>query len=103
MVEAGGLLALPSNIGSYSQNEFAVVPELDLKIGYQMTKQCKLTLGYTAIYWSNVVRPGDQIDLNVHPGQIPPAAALNLGRPTFAFDTTDYWVQGLSFGGEYRW
>ena len=103
LVEAGGLLALPSNIGSYSQNEFAVVPELDLKIGYQMTKQCKLTLGYTAIYWSNVVRPGDQIDLNVHPGQIPPAAALNLGRPTFAFDTTDYWVQGLSFGGEYRW
>ncbi len=103
LVEAGGLLALPSNIGSYSQNQFAVVPELDLKIGYQMTKQCKLTLGYTAIYWSNVVRPGDQIDLDVHPGQIPPAVAPNLGRPAFAFDTTDYWVQGLSFGGEYRW
>lgn len=106
VVEAGGLLALASNIGSYSQNQFAVVPELDLKIGYQMTKQCKLTLGYTAIYWSNVVRPGDQIDLDVHPLQIPPAqspAFVSSGHPTFAFDTTDYWVQGLSFGGEYRW
>ncbi len=101
----GGLLAQSTNIGSYSQDEFAVVPELDLKIGYQMTEQLKLSLGYTAIYWSNVVRPGDQIDMNVNPDLFPPVAGpVSLpNRPMFAFDTTDYWVQGLSFGGEYRW
>ncbi|MGB1815577.1 MAG: BBP7 family outer membrane beta-barrel protein [Rubripirellula sp.] len=106
LTEPGALLTQTSNIGSYTQNEFAVVPELDLKIGYQMTKQCKLTLGYTAIYWSNVVRPGDQIDLDVHPDLLPPSAPVPFvsnSHPTFAFDTTDYWVQGLSFGGEYRW
>ena len=103
-VDEGGLLAQSSNIGTYTQDEFAVVPELDLKIGYQMTKQCKLTLGYTAIYWSNVVRPGDQMDLDVHPDLLPPNPTFTQGtHPTFAFDTTDYWVQGLSFGGEYRW
>jgi len=103
-VDNGGLLAQSSNIGTYTQDEFAVVPELDLKIGYQMTKQCKLTLGYTAIYWSNVVRPGDQMDLDVHPDLLPPSPTFTQGtHPTFAFDTTDYWVQGLSFGGEYRW
>ena len=100
----GGLLAQTSNIGTYTQNEFAVVPEFDLKIGYQMTEQVKLSIGYTAIYWSNVVRPGDQIDLDVHPDLMPPATGFTSGtHPTFAFDTTDYWVQGISFGGEYRW
>ena len=100
----GGLLAQTSNIGTYSQNEFAVVPELDLKLGYQMTKQLKVTLAFTAIYWSNVVRPGQQIDLDVHPDLLPPSPTFTSGsHPTFAFDTTDYWVQGLSFGGEYRW
>ena len=99
-----GLLAQTSNIGTYTQNEFAVVPEFDLMIGYQMTEQVKLSIGYTAIYWSNVVRPGDQIDLDVHPDLMPPATGFTSGtHPTFAFDTTDYWVQGISFGGEYRW
>ena len=100
----GGLLAQTSNIGTYSQNEFAVVPELDVKLGYQMTEQLKVSLAFTAIYWSNVVRPGQQIDLDVHPDLLPPSPTFTSGsHPTFAFDTTDYWVQGLSFGGEYRW
>ena len=58
MTYVGGLLAQSTNIGTYTQDEFAVVPEFDLRIGYQMTEQFKLTLSYTAIYWSNVVRPG---------------------------------------------
>lgn len=99
----GGMLALSSNIGSYTQDEFAVVPELDLKIGYQMTEQFKLTLGYTGIYWSNVVRPGDQIDLDINKFLIAPPTVVSGSHPSFAFDTTDYWVQGLNFGCEYRW
>lgn len=101
----GGLLAQSTNIGTYTQDEFAVVPEFDLRIGYQMTEQFKLTLSYTAIYWSNVVRPGDQIDRNLNPDLWPPVLTPPSlpNRPEFAFDTTDYWVQGLSFGGEYRW
>ena len=102
---AGGLLAQPSNIGSYTQNEFSIVPEFGAKVGYQLTDHLKATLGYTFIYWSNVVRPGDQISTDVNPNQLPPrgTTVVGIGRPNFDFDTTDYWVQGLSFGGEYRW
>ncbi len=101
----GGLLTQTSNIGTYRQNEFTVVPEFDLNVGYQLTDQFRVTLGYTAIYWSNVVRPGQHISRDVNPNLLPPPAEPFTGvqRPAFAFDTSDYWVQGINFGGEYRW
>ncbi|TWU67356.1 hypothetical protein V7x_29300 [Crateriforma conspicua] len=101
----GGLLAQRSNIGSYTQDEFAVVPELNAKLGYQLTDNLRLTVGYTFIYWSNVVRPGEHIDTDLNPALLPPESDPFTGvlRPSFAFDTTDYWAQGISVGGEYRW
>ena len=104
-VANGGLLAQPDrNIGSYKRQELGVVPEIGVNIGYQLTQRLKLNLGYTAIYWSNVLRPGDQIDNSVNPNLLPPSLGGNafMGQP-FAVRDTDYWVQGLSIGGEYRW
>ncbi len=59
------------NIGSYERDEFSMIPELGLTMGYNLTQRLKLTAGYTLIYWSNVVRPGDQIDLDVNANLIP--------------------------------
>ncbi|MFN6129510.1 MAG: BBP7 family outer membrane beta-barrel protein [Planctomycetota bacterium] len=101
----GGLLAQPGrNIGIFEQEEFAVIPELGATVGYQLTERLKLNVGYTFLYWSNLIRPGDQIDTTVNPNLLPPAIAGNtfLG-PAFEIRETDYWVQGLSVGGEYRW
>ncbi len=101
----GGLLALNSNIGTYERDEFSVLPELNMKLGYQLTDQLKATFGYTFLYWSNVVRPGDQIERIIDQDQVPNS---NADTPTgvfprFAFDNTDYWAQGLNFGLDYRW
>ena len=71
--DVGGLLALPSNIGTYEDDEFVVIPEFSLTLGYQIAPRVRFLVGYTLIYWSNVVRPGDQIDLNVNPDLLPPA------------------------------
>ncbi|MEM6980383.1 MAG: BBP7 family outer membrane beta-barrel protein [Planctomycetota bacterium] len=105
--QVGGLLAQETNIGNHSRDVFSVLPQLDLKLGYQLTEQLRATVGYTFLYWSNVVRPGDHIDRLIDVNQLPelpidttPEAAT---FPEFAFDNTDYWAQGLSFGGEYRW
>ncbi len=102
---SGGLLALPSNIGIYERDRFAVVPELNAKLGYQLTPQLKATIGYSFIYWSNVVRPGDQISRIVDETQVPSSNgdSTTARFPEFAFNETDYWVQGISFGGEYQW
>jgi hypothetical protein len=62
-------------------------------------------VGYSLIYWSRVVRPGDQIDLDVNPDYLPPATTPVTGpaRPRFVFRESDFWAQGLSVGGDLRW
>lgn len=101
----GGLLAQRTNIGTYERNQLGIVPELGATLGYQITQRMRLTAGYSFIYWSNVVRPGDQIDTTVNPNLLPPENPTQTAflNPRFAFRETDYWVQGLSLGGEYRW
>lgn len=102
--ENAGLLALSTNSGQFKQDEFSVLPEFNLTLGYQLTDHLKATLGYTGIYWSNVVRPGQHIPTDINPDFLPPAiTSSGAARPLFAFDTTDYWVNGLSYGLEYRW
>ncbi len=111
LVLRGGLLALPTNSGDFSRNVFSVVPEIGLNVGYQVTDHIKAFVGYNYLYWSNVIRPGDQIDrvidinniprfVNVPPGTIP---AVFPPRPAAQFNGTDFWAQGVNFGVEYRW
>ena len=69
--QQGGLLALPTNIGSYSRDQFSVVPEIGINVGRQVTDHLRVFAGYTLLYWSGVVRPGDQIDFGVNPTQLP--------------------------------
>jgi hypothetical protein len=98
----GGLLALPSNIGVYDSNQFSVVPELGLTVGLDISPQLRALVGYNFIYWNNVARPGDQIDLNLDPRQFPPAASTSAVRPEFHLHTSDYWAQGLNLGLDLR-
>ena len=87
----GGLLTQDSNIGVFNTSEFAVVPEVNVDLAYQVSCNMRVVFGYSMIYWSEAVQPGRQIDLTVDPTQ-------GTARPAFAFDSTDYWVQGLNFG-----
>jgi hypothetical protein len=97
----GALLALPSNTGRTNHGEFTVVPELELKIGYQFTRQLAGFVGYNFLYWSSVVRPGDQVDPTVNPAQQPSSLlfgqAGGTARPATRFDQTDFWAQGVNF------
>ena len=94
----GGILALDSNIGSHHRNRFSVMPEIGADLRYQLTPLWRLNFGYTLMIVTNVVRPGDQVNLNIDPNQFPP----NLGgtQPTFAFHDSDVWLQGINFGIE---
>jgi hypothetical protein len=101
----GGLLASQTNIGRYSRNDFAVLPQLDVTLGCQLTRRLSLTVGYTFFYWGRVARPGEQIDLDVNPDFLPGGAIAPRGarRPRFVFQDTDFWAQGLNVGFDYRW
>jgi hypothetical protein len=104
----GGLLAQPSNSGRYSQEAFAVVPEMGINFGVQLTAHLRARVGYTFLYVSNVVRGGDQIDRTVNltgrPGLFSiPGAATGPARPLFDFRDTDFWAQGINAGLEFRY
>ncbi len=101
----GGLLAQRTNIGSYERTEFSMIPQINANLGFYMTPRLRALVGYNLIYWGNVVRPGDQIDLEINPDLLPPEMDPFVGpeRPQFAFDNSDYWIQGLNVGLDYRW
>jgi hypothetical protein len=99
----GGLLALPSNIGSHTRGVVSFVQEVGLNLGYQFTNHIRGFVGYNFLFWSSVVRPGEQIDTMVNPNLIPPAVAGGPSRPVFNFNGADFWVQGVNFGLDIRW
>jgi hypothetical protein len=108
---SGGFLALASNSGEFSRNRFAAIPEMNVTLGYQLSPCWRANVGYTFLYVSNVVRPGDQIDLInadsfdalpvLDSAQFFPPQRLG-SSPRFNFHDTDMWVQGINIGLECR-
>jgi hypothetical protein len=103
----GGLLALATNSGRSSRDQFATVPEVGLNVGYRLTENVRALVGYDVLYWSNAVRPGDQIDRVLDVTRIPNfnvgATPTGQARPALPFRQSDFWVQGITFGLEFRY
>jgi len=105
---SGGYFALPSNIGSHTRAAFAVVPEIGLNVGYRITEWASVFAGYTMLYTNNVVRPGKQIDRSINDTQSvaisgdPAARLAGPARPSFTFNGSDFWAQGLNMGLAFR-
>jgi hypothetical protein len=99
----GGLLALPSNTGHYERTVFAVLPQIGVRAGVQLTDCVRVYAGYDFLYLSNVLRAGDQIDLRVNPTLLPPSQApVGPALPAFPARSTDFWLQGVSAGLQVR-
>jgi hypothetical protein len=102
---AGGVLATTANIGGYSQSRFAFVPEEDLNLNIALTPYISARIGYSFIYWSNVVRPGDQVTRVTSPTLVPSDPGYGTGGPNEPgniFHTTSYWAQGLNVGLDFH-
>jgi hypothetical protein len=100
---SGGVFALPTNITRQSRNGFAAVVDAQLKIGYAVTEHLRLTVGYEFLYWTNVARPGDQIDRTLNRSQELGRTLVGAARPTPLFNTSSFWAHGLNFGAELHW
>jgi hypothetical protein len=98
----GGLYAQRTNIGTFQEDEFVMIPELGVRLGIRLTKRLHMTVGYSAIYLPNVIRAGEQIDTDLNPGLIPEEANPLTGalRPRLLMIRSDYLAHGLHLGGE---
>lgn len=105
----GGLLALPTNIGRFTQDVFTVAPSAEIKLGWWLTRSMRLQAGYAFLFWSNVARPGNQIDRRLNNTQVPTFATFAPGPanpplPAPSLDRTEaFWVQSIDVGVEFRY
>lgn len=98
----GGIYAQPSNIGRETRDTFTVVPQAQVKLGVDITKNITASVGYDFMYWNRVVRPGEQMDRSVNQTQQLGGTLIGPARPQSPFDRSDFWSQGVSFGLEFR-
>lgn len=103
----GGLLALGSNLGEFTHDEFAVSPEAEIKALYQVSDSLEVSLGYSFLYWSSIALADDQIDTSIAGTPTVNASQLLGGalapgandNPAFqGVDDVRFWAQGITFG-----
>lgn len=117
----GGIFAQPSNIGSHRKPFFAYSVETRVNSIFEITKNWSIDLGYSFLWISKVLRPGNQIDRKINstrtaladvsrattgtgPGPIPfgtpgsAPAAVGITAPKVFFRESSFWAQGLNAG-----
>lgn len=109
----GGIFAQRTNGGHHGTNQFAVVPEATCRVAYQLTKALQVSVGYTFLFASNVLRPGDLMDRRINSTLTGLADASRASGksnipaggpalPAFHAHDTSFWAQGINLAVEYR-
>jgi hypothetical protein len=99
----GGVLALPTNMGSGTSYDTSVLSELGIRLEYQLGTNMRIALGYTFLGWSNVVRVSSIINTEINPTQIPPGSLVGGAAPDApSLHRTSFWAQGLNASWEYQ-
>jgi hypothetical protein len=99
----GGALALQSNEGRHKRDVFAFVPQGEARVGWQFSPNFSIYGAYQFLYFSNVLRAGDQVDRVLDPRQIPNGNffpnTMSL-YPRVLFLGNNFWAQGVNIGME---
>jgi hypothetical protein len=103
----GGVRALPSNFGHFTNTEFSALTDFGAELGVQVTSCLRVRVGYNLLYWSNVIRPGNTIDPVINNAQVPIDPAFNPGangpHPVVTFHHSDLLAHGLVVGLTLGW
>lgn len=98
----GGLYGNAATIGRFNNDEFAVIPEVSLTLGVNVTRNLNWHVGYNFLYVDQVVRPATELTTTVNSATVPlspnyGALARPLVRPV-QFNQDDFWLMGLNTG-----
>lgn len=100
-----GGLYVPPNLSRADRSPIGYMSELNVRFGYRFNEHWLVSVGYTFLYWGNIIRPEEQINPDIDPRNVPSNLSYNPNAhlPPFALQATNYWAQGLTFGLEYRY
>lgn len=99
---SGLLVQQGSNAGVHTRDTFSYMHDTGLKLFYHPTERIRLSVGYSLMFFSSVLRPGDQIDTTVDSRFFGAQPAPNAVRPAFDFNSTHFYAHGLNLGLECR-
>lgn len=102
----GGLLTPGAGFVTTSRTRVAVIPELNLNVGLQITPHIRAMVGYDFLYISSLARPGDQVGFTASTTSVSIAGAattVHVNTPAINFHDTDMWLQGLTAGFQIRY
>jgi hypothetical protein len=75
-----------------------------VNLGYSISPNFRVFAGYSFLYWTEVARAGEQVNLRVDARQLPTRAGPGVGvDPQFILRTNDFWAQGVSVGLQLRY
>ena len=103
---AGGLLVPGASNGRYSQSKLTYVPEVGVKLGFQITQNFGVYVGYNFLYMSQVSRPGGNFATSVNPTQLP--SSQNFGVPfgpnpaPVQLMSSDFFMHSVGVGGNVK-
>lgn len=92
LVETPGGAVVPADqMGRTYFRDFAVVPETNVAVGFQVFEHWRAYVGYTFLYVSSVARPGQALGQALNPA----AARGDIN--------SDFWMHGINLGFEARY
>jgi hypothetical protein len=97
----GGVLVQPNNMVHEKKWKYAWVPEAGVNFSIEPFSHLRFLVGYSFLWWSKIVRPGEQINNEVNSGQIPGNAAFYtpaVQKPNNHLKETSFWLQAVNFG-----
>lgn len=102
MALPGGFYAQNSTFGTHVASRLAFLPSADLQLAFELLPNVTLQGGYSFLYASSVVRPGNQLDRIINTSQAPGFTTFGtvdgVAYPRLPFVRTDFWAQGLNIG-----
>ncbi len=97
----GGVLVQPNNMVHEKKWKYAWVPEAGINFSVEPFSHLRFLVGYSFLWWSKVVRPGEQINRKVNSGQIPGNVAFfspAMQKPNDHLEEISFWMQTVNFG-----
>ncbi|MBA2115055.1 BBP7 family outer membrane beta-barrel protein [Bremerella alba] len=91
-----GIYTNSANEGSYTRDQFAYIPEVNVDMIYAYNCNLDFKIGANFVYFSDVVTGATMINTNVQPGALPT-------DPQFSFIEQDFWIVGMTLGMEYHY
>jgi hypothetical protein len=106
LTSLGGLLSGPSDQGTINKTRVMVLPEINLRLGYDLCSWMRIFAGYDALYMQHVIRTAQSVTFTNSTTQLQVAESstqIGVRQAAINLRDLDVWVQGINFGLEFHY